>query len=97
MEEMVSNSVYSSQNDEISPATRREIARLAQCIRVLMQGGLRVDEETVMAAYDASLQVDLEQGDEDYDEDGRQREGREYLEGNQAKRIIQLATARPQS
>ncbi|OJJ00951.1 hypothetical protein ASPVEDRAFT_51990 [Aspergillus versicolor CBS 583.65] len=97
MEEMVSNSVYSSQNDEISPATRREIARLAQCIRVLMQGGLRVDEETVMAAYDASLQVDLEQGDEDYDEDGRQREGREYLEGNQAKRIIQLATTRPQS
>jgi exosome complex component RRP4 len=92
MEEMVSNSVYSSQNDEISPATRREIARLTQCIRVLVQGGLRVDEETVTAAYDASLQVDLEQGD-DYDEDGRQREGREYLEGTQAKRIIQLVTA----
>ncbi|RDW87163.1 exosome non-catalytic core subunit RRP4 [Aspergillus mulundensis] len=92
MEEMVSNSVYSSQNDEILPATRREIARLAQCIRVLVQGGLRVDEQTVMAAYDASLQADLEQGD-DYDEDGRQREGREYLEGAQANRIIQLATA----
>ncbi|KAL4816011.1 IEC3 subunit of the Ino80 complex, chromatin re-modelling-domain-containing protein [Aspergillus spinulosporus] len=92
MEEMVSNSVYSSQNDEISPATRREIARLTQCIRVLIQGGLRVDEETVTAAYDASLQVDLEQGD-DCDEDGRQREGREYLEGTQAKRIIQLVTA----
>ncbi|KAL3436018.1 IEC3 subunit of the Ino80 complex, chromatin re-modelling-domain-containing protein [Aspergillus tetrazonus] len=92
MEEMVSNSVYSSQNDEISPATRREIARLTQCIRVLVQEGLRVDEETVTAAYDASLQVDLEQGD-DYDEDGRQREGREYLEGIQAKRIIQLVTA----
>ncbi|KAL6235115.1 hypothetical protein BDW75DRAFT_230619 [Aspergillus navahoensis] len=94
MEEMVSNSVYSSQNDEISPATRREIARLAQCIRVLVQGGVRVDEQTVMAAYDASLQVDLEQAD-DYDEDGRQREGREYLEGTQAKRIIQLVTAQP--
>ncbi|KAL4736782.1 IEC3 subunit of the Ino80 complex, chromatin re-modelling-domain-containing protein [Aspergillus similis] len=92
MEEMVSNSVYSSQNDEISPATRREIARLTQCIRVLVQEGLRVDEETVTAAYDASLQVDLEQGD-DCDEDGRQREGREYLEGTQAKRIIQLVTA----
>ncbi|KAL4971563.1 IEC3 subunit of the Ino80 complex, chromatin re-modelling-domain-containing protein [Aspergillus desertorum] len=92
MEEMVSNSVYSSQNDEISPATRREIARLAQCIRVLVQEGLRVDEQTVMAAYDASLQVDLEQGD-DYDEDGRQREGREYLEGTQAKRIVHLVTA----
>ncbi|KAL2836778.1 IEC3 subunit of the Ino80 complex, chromatin re-modelling-domain-containing protein [Aspergillus pseudoustus] len=95
MEEMVSNSVYSSQNDEIAPATRREIARLTQCIRVLVQGGLRVDEETVTAAYEASLQVDLEQGgDEDYDEDGRQREGREYLEGSQARRIIQLVTNR---
>ncbi|KAL5334184.1 IEC3 subunit of the Ino80 complex, chromatin re-modelling-domain-containing protein [Aspergillus crustosus] len=95
MEEMLSNSVYSSQNDEISPATRREISRLSQCIRVLVQGGLRVDEETVTAAYEASVQVDLEQGDEDYDEDGRQREGQEYLEGQQARRIIQLATARP--
>ncbi|KAL3458527.1 IEC3 subunit of the Ino80 complex, chromatin re-modelling-domain-containing protein [Aspergillus heterothallicus] len=95
MEEMVSNSVYSSQNDEIAPATRREIARLTQCIRVLVQGGLRVDEETVTAAYDASLQVDLEQGgDDDYDEDGRQREGREYLEGSQARRILQLVTER---
>ncbi|KAL2816309.1 hypothetical protein BJX63DRAFT_387913 [Aspergillus granulosus] len=95
MEEMVSNSVYSSQNDEIAPATRREIARLTQCIRVLVQGGLRVDEETVTAAYEASLQVDLEQGDgEDYDEDGRQREGREYLEGSQARRIIQLVMMR---
>ncbi|KAL4882363.1 IEC3 subunit of the Ino80 complex, chromatin re-modelling-domain-containing protein [Aspergillus karnatakaensis] len=97
MEEMVSNSVYSSQNDEISPATRREISRLTQCIRVLVQGGLRVDEETVTVAYEASLQVDLEIGDDDYDEDGRQREGREYLEGNQAKRILQLVTARPPS
>jgi exosome complex component RRP4 len=95
MEEMVSNSVYSSQNDEIAPATRREIARLTQCIRVLMQDGLRVDEETVTVAYEASLQVDLERGDdEDYDEDGRQKEGREYLEGSQARRIIQLVTAR---
>ncbi|KAI9376483.1 IEC3 subunit of the Ino80 complex, chromatin re-modelling-domain-containing protein [Aspergillus egyptiacus] len=94
MEEMVSNSVYSSQNDDIPPATRREIARLAQCIRVLANNGLRVDEATVTAAYEASLQVDLEQGDEDYDEDGRQREGREYLEGSQARRIIHLVNAR---
>ncbi|KAL3470806.1 IEC3 subunit of the Ino80 complex, chromatin re-modelling-domain-containing protein [Aspergillus californicus] len=93
MEEMVSNSVYSSQNDDITPATRREIARLAQCIRVLVQSGFRVDEESVTAAYEASLQIDLEQGDEDFDEDGRQREGREYLEGSQARRIIQLVNA----
>ncbi|KKK24506.1 exosome complex component rrp4 [Aspergillus rambellii] len=91
MEEMVSSSIYSSQNDEISPATRREIARLAQCIQVLVQGGVRVDEETVMAAYEASLQVDLERGDDDdYDDDGRRGEGREYLQGSQARRILEM-------
>ncbi|RAL06353.1 exosome non-catalytic core subunit RRP4 [Aspergillus ibericus CBS 121593] len=89
MEEMVSSSIYSSQNDEIPPQTRREIARLAQCIRVLVNGGVRVDEETVMGAYEASLQVDLEVGDEE-DEDDRGKEGREYLEGGKARRILDL-------
>jgi exosome complex component RRP4 len=49
-----------------------------------------VDEETVMRAYDASLQVDLEVGD-DEDEDERRREGREYLEGVKASGILALA------
>lgn len=95
MEEMVSSSIYSSQNDEIPPQTRREIARLAQCIRVLVHGGIRVDEETVMRAYDASLQVDLEVGDED-DEDERRREGREYLEGDKASGILALVAMEEQ-
>ncbi|KAJ5667978.1 Ribosomal protein L27 [Penicillium maclennaniae] len=90
MEEMVSSSIYSSQNDEIAPQTRREIARLAQCIRVLVQGGVRVDEETVMGAYEASLQVDLEVGDDEYDEDELHQEGREYLEGVKARRILEV-------
>jgi exosome complex component RRP4 len=93
MEEMVSSSIYSSQNDEIAPQTRREIARLAQCIQVLVQGGVRVDEDTVMGAYDASLQVDLEVGDDGEDEDDRQ-EGREYLEGSKARRILELEVQR---
>ncbi|CAL5866584.1 uncharacterized protein PFLUO_LOCUS793 [Penicillium psychrofluorescens] len=89
MEEMVSSSIYSSQNDEIAPQTRREIARLAQCIQVLVQGGVRVEEGTVMGAYEASLQVDLEVGDDGEDEEDRQ-EGREYLEGSKARRILEL-------
>ncbi|EAW09180.1 exosome non-catalytic core subunit RRP4 [Aspergillus clavatus NRRL 1] len=92
MEEMVSSSIYSSQNDEIPPQTRREIARLAQCIHVLVHGGIRVDEDTVMAAYEASLQVDLEVGD-DEDEDDRRKEGREYLEGDKSQRILELVMA----
>ncbi|OQD69376.1 hypothetical protein PENPOL_c002G01765 [Penicillium polonicum] len=90
MEEMVSSSIYSSQNDDISPQTRREIARLAQCIRVLVQSGVRVDEETVMGAYNASLQVDLEIGDDEDEEDEWRQEGREYLEGAKAQQILEL-------
>ncbi|KAJ5233740.1 Ribosomal protein L27 [Penicillium citrinum] len=93
MEEMVSSSIYSSQNDDIPPQTRREIARLTQCVQVLIQGGVRVDEDTLMGAYDASLQVDLEVGDDDEDEDSR-HEGREYLEGAKARRILELAMNR---
>jgi exosome complex component RRP4 len=89
MEEMVSSSIYSSQNDDISPKTRREIARLAQCIRVLVQNGVRVDEVTVMSAYDASQEVDLEIGDEEDEEDEWRQEGREYLEGAKAQQILE--------
>ena len=67
LDEAVSNSIYSSQNDEIAMPTRREIARLAGCIKVLAQEGVKVDEETVMKAYDASLDADVEMLD---DEDG---------------------------
>ncbi|BCR91665.1 exosome non-catalytic core subunit RRP4 [Aspergillus chevalieri] len=93
MEEMVSSSIYSSQNDDIAPQTRREIARLAQCIRVLVQGGVPVDEETVMTAYEACLNVDLEMGDDEDDDEGTQ-EGREYLEGRKARSILEMVTSR---
>lgn len=92
MEEMVSSSIYSSQNDDIPAQTRREIARLAQCIQVLVQGGVRVDEETVEGSYAASLQVDLEVGDDDEEE--IRQEGREYLEGAKARRILELVMQR---
>lgn len=94
VEEMVSSSIYSSQNDEIPPQTRREIARLAQCIRVLVEGGVRVDEETVMRAYEASLQIDLEMAAEEDDEDERRREGRDYLGGTKARRILEVVLQR---
>jgi exosome complex component RRP4 len=67
LDEAVSNSIYSSQNDEIAMETRREIARLAGCIKILAQEGVKVDEETVTKAYDASLDADVEMMD---DEDG---------------------------
>lgn len=95
IEEVVSSSMYSSQNDAISPRTRREIARIAQCIRVLVLGGVPVDEMTVMEAYNASLQVDLEMEDDDgegegeeEDDAGYKREGFAYLEGGKARGVL---------
>lgn len=93
MEEVVSSSIYSSQNDEIAANTRREIARLAGCIRVLVEGGVRVDEDTVMRAYDASLRVDLDMAAEE-DEDEQRREGRDYLGGSKARRILDMVLER---
>ncbi|CZR60353.1 related to 3`-_5` exoribonuclease [Phialocephala subalpina] len=58
MEESVSSTVYSSQNDEISPETRREIARIRGVINLLVEEGLNVDEDMVMKAYEAATLVD---------------------------------------
>lgn len=94
LEEVSSSLIYSSQNDDISPQTRREIARLSQCVQVLVQNGVRVDEDTVTGAYEASLQVDLEVGDDEDEEDEWRQEGREYLEGVKARQIIELVVQR---
>ena len=67
LDEAVSNTIYSSQNDEIAVSTRREIARLVGCIKILAQEGVKVDEDTVMKAYEASLDADVEMMDEDGD------------------------------
>ena len=94
LEELVSSAIYSSQNDQISPATRREIARLTGCIRVLVEGGVKVDEEMVMRAYDASLEVELEMVDdameveEAVEGSAVRREGKDYLGGEKASRIV---------
>lgn len=85
LEETVSNWIYSSQNDEISPATRREISRISGCIRALVEGGVKVDEEMVMKAYEASLDVEVEMRDDD---EGEPREGQDYLGGERAKEIV---------
>lgn len=80
IEESVSESIYSSQNDDIGPATRREMARLAGCIKALNEGGARVDEETIMRAYEAA--VDLQFGDDMDTEQG------EYLGGERGRMVV---------
>lgn len=89
MEEAVSESMYSNRNDDIQPQTRREIARLTGCVKALVENGIRVDEEMIMATYHASLTPD---GDTDMtmhdDGDG---EDVEYLGGSKGSRIVAAA------
>lgn len=83
IEESVTSSAYSSRNDEIKAETRREIARLAGCVRSLVEGGVRVDEEMVMRAYEESLDIDVGENGDDRDID--------YLGDGKGRRVVQAA------
>ena len=87
IEETVSSSIYSNENDEIGPATRREIARLAGCIRALVEGGVRVDEEIVMRAYEISVDEQMGQMEDD------RHEGQDYLGGERGRNIVAMTLA----
>ncbi len=57
MEDSVSASMYSSQNDPIAAETMREIARVRSVIGMLVEHGLRVDEDMVMHAYQEAVEM----------------------------------------
>ncbi len=69
LDELVSNDIYSSQNDEIDYRTRKEIARLCTCISLLADAALRIDEDTVIKAYRAAVEVEMEMMVDEEDED----------------------------
>lgn len=60
IEESISSTVYSSQNDEIGYETRREIARVRGVIQSLVEEGLRVDEDMIMTGYEQAVEADAE-------------------------------------
>jgi exosome complex component RRP4 len=80
IEECVSSTVYSSQNDEIPGETRREIARIRGVITLLVEEGLRVDEDMVMRGYEAAVMVD----------DETPGESTSYLGGEMGKRVLDM-------
>ncbi|EMC92542.1 hypothetical protein BAUCODRAFT_78185 [Baudoinia panamericana UAMH 10762] len=81
LEETASTSMYSSQNDVVEAETRQEIATIASCIRALIEGGVKVEEETVRRAYDACLELNS------------QDDSTAYLGGERGKTIVQLVLA----
>lgn len=76
LEEEASEAIYSSVNEYIAPATRREIARVGNCVRALVRHGVRVDEEMLNAVYEAAVEESMEgreSADESLDGDGGRR------------------------
>ncbi|KAF7504157.1 hypothetical protein GJ744_002626 [Endocarpon pusillum] len=69
LDELVSNEIYSSQNDEIDYRTRKEIARLCTCITLLADAALKIDEDTVIKAYSAAVEAEMEMMVDEDDED----------------------------
>ncbi|ERF73295.1 hypothetical protein EPUS_03128 [Endocarpon pusillum Z07020] len=69
LDELVSNEIYSSQNDEIDYRTRKEIARLCTCITLLADAALKIDEDTVIKAYSAAVEAEMEMMVDEEDED----------------------------
>lgn len=58
IEESISSTVYSSQNDAIGYETRREIARIRGVIQALVEEGLRIDEDMIMSGYAEAVEAD---------------------------------------
>jgi exosome complex component RRP4 len=59
LDDVVSKAVYSSQNDDIGEGTRREIARISECIKIMAEAGIRVDEDSVIKAYEAAVDAEM--------------------------------------
>ncbi|KUI56665.1 Exosome complex component rrp4 [Cytospora mali] len=85
MEESVSQTVYSSQNDYIEVEVMREIMRVRGVITALVENGLRVDEDMVMKGYQEAVEMARlsEAGEEDV-----------YLGGERGQQLAALLIAR---
>lgn len=82
LDDAVSSAIYSSQNDDIGEGTRREIARISECIKALAEEAVRVDEENVIKAYEASIDYTLGTMED-------QSTGRELLTSEARRRIVE--------
>lgn len=87
--------VYSSQNDFITGATMREMSRLRAVVVALVENGVRVDEETVMRAYRAAVDMSFEglggRGDADEEEGSGDNV---YLGGEKGRLLAAMAVGR---
>ncbi|KAK3900441.1 exosome complex component rrp4 [Staphylotrichum tortipilum] len=83
IEESVSATMYSSQNDRIEVETMREIARLRGVVTALVENGLRVDEDMVVRGYHEAVEMAMvsAEGSDDI-----------YLGGERGQRLAAVLT-----
>ncbi|KAF2154977.1 hypothetical protein K461DRAFT_276155 [Myriangium duriaei CBS 260.36] len=85
MGEEAARAMYSTQNDEIPATLRREIGRVASCVKVLAAEGVRVDEEAIRRCYDAACEAELSAEVEGVAEGGA------YLGGERGRAVVRAA------
>ncbi|KAH0602315.1 uncharacterized protein H6S33_011228 [Morchella sextelata] len=73
LEEEASEAIYSSVNEFISPATRREISRVGNCVTALVRHNVRVDEEILNAVYEAAVEESVQMEEESLEGEGGKR------------------------
>lgn len=61
LDEGVSETLYSSQNDDIEPAVMREITRVSSLIKGLVACGMRVDEDMIVKVYEGAVEMEAEE------------------------------------
>jgi exosome complex component RRP4 len=86
LEEEASEAIYSDKNEYISPATRREIARIGNCIKAMVRYNVRVDEDMLNAVYEAAV-GESETGDDAADGSLEGEVGRRVVEKGMAARM----------
>lgn len=61
LDESVTETLYSSQNDDMEPAIMREITRVSTLIKGLVACGTKVDEDMIVKVYEGAVELDAEE------------------------------------
>jgi exosome complex component RRP4 len=61
LEQGVSETLYSSQNDDIEPGVAREITRVSTLVKGLAACGRRVDEDMIVRVYEGAVDLEAEE------------------------------------
>lgn len=61
LDESVTETLYSSENDEMEPVVMREIARVSTLIKGLVACGTKVDEDTIVKVYEGAVELEAEE------------------------------------